>query len=57
VSRLQAGYSAVAIDGSIAIMTVFAGFLYQPLGGGVFWIMAPSALPAIFLRPKVVAAS
>ncbi|MFP5634317.1 hypothetical protein, partial [Salmonella sp. 741265118_HBA] len=25
--------------------------------GGVFWIMALVALPAIFLRPKVVAAS
>ncbi|EAS4983898.1 3-phenylpropionate MFS transporter [Salmonella enterica] len=57
VIRLQAVYSAVAMGGSIAIMTVFAGFLYQHLGGGVFWIMALVALPAIFLRPKVVAAS
>ncbi|EHG5441902.1 3-phenylpropionate MFS transporter [Salmonella enterica subsp. enterica serovar Paratyphi A] len=57
VTRLQAVYSAVAMGGSIAIMTVFAGFLYQHLGGGVFWIMALVALPAIFLRPKVVAAS
>ncbi|MEX8992753.1 MFS transporter, partial [Salmonella enterica] len=57
VIRLQAVYSAVAMGGSIAIMTVFAGFLYQYLGGGVFWIMALVALPAIFLRPKVVAAS
>ncbi|EKC5018097.1 3-phenylpropionate MFS transporter [Salmonella enterica subsp. enterica] len=57
VIRLQAVYSAVAMGGSIAIMTVFAGFLYQHLGGGVFWIMALVALPAIFLRPKVVAVS
>lgn len=35
VIRLQAVYSAVAMGGSIAIMTVFAGFLYQHLGGGV----------------------
>ncbi|SUH35730.1 3-phenylpropionate permease [Salmonella enterica subsp. enterica] len=49
---MQAVYSAVAMGGSIAIMTVFAGFLYQHLGGGVFWIMALVALPAIFLRPK-----
>lgn len=29
VIRLQAVYSAVAMGGSIAVMTVFAGFLYQ----------------------------
>ena len=51
VIRLQAVYSAVAMGGSIAIMTVFAGFLYQYLGHGVFWVVA---LPAMFLRPKVV---
>lgn len=33
VIRLQAVYSAVAMGGSIAIMTVFAGFLYQHLHG------------------------
>ena len=54
VIRLQAVYSAVAMGGSIAIMTVFAGFLYQNLGNGVFWVMALVALPAMFLRPKVV---
>ncbi|MDY6140816.1 MAG: 3-phenylpropionate MFS transporter, partial [Escherichia coli] len=36
------------------IMTVFAGFLSQYLGHGVFWVMALVALPAMFLRPKVV---
>ena len=41
--------------GSIAIMTVFAGFLYQHLGHGVFWVMALVALPAIVVRPKVAA--
>ena len=55
VIRLQAVYSAVAMGGSIAIMTVFAGYLYQNLGSGVFWVMALVALPAIVLRPKVVA--
>lgn len=54
VIRLQAVYSAVAMGGSIAVMTVFAGFLYQHLGHGVFWVMALVALPAMFLRPKVV---
>ena len=53
--RLQAVYSAVAMGGSIAIMTVFAGFLYQHLGPGVFWVMALVALPAIVVRPKVAA--
>ena len=55
VIRLQAVYSAIAMGGSIAIMTVFAGYLYQNLGSGVFWVMALVALPAIVLRPKVVA--
>ena len=55
VIRLQAVYSAVAMGGSIAIMTVFAGFLYQHLGHGVFWVMALVALPAIVVRPKVAA--
>ena len=32
VIRLQAVYSAVAMGGSIAVMTVFAGFLYQHRG-------------------------
>ena len=57
VIRLQAVYSAVAMGGSIAVMTVFAGFLYQHLGHGVFWVMALVALPAIVIRPKVAARS
>ncbi|GAB5071075.1 3-phenylpropionate MFS transporter [Citrobacter sedlakii] len=57
VIRLQAVYSAVAMGGSIAIMTVFAGFLYQHLGNGVFWVMALLALPAMALRPKVTASA
>ena len=55
VIRLQAVYSAVAMGGSIAVMTVFAGFLYQHLHQGVFWVMALVALPALVLRPKAVA--
>lgn len=57
VIRLQAVYSAIAMGGSIAIMTVFAGYLYQNMGSGVFWVMALVALPAIVLRPKVTAQS
>ncbi len=52
VIRLQAVYSAVAMGGSIAIMTVFAGFLYQHLHQGVFWVMALLTLPAMAIRPK-----
>ncbi|CCJ85684.1 3-phenylpropionate MFS transporter [Cronobacter dublinensis] len=55
VIRLQSVYSAVAMGGGIAVMTIFAGFLYQHLAGGVFWVMALVALPALFLRPKVAA--
>ncbi|PQJ02691.1 3-phenylpropionate MFS transporter [Escherichia fergusonii] len=53
VIRLQAVYSAVAMGGSIAIMTIFAGYLYQHLAGGVFWVTALLALPAMVLRPKI----
>lgn len=53
VIRLQAVYSAVAMGGSISIMTIFAGYLYQHLAGGVFWVMALLALPAMVLRPKI----
>ena len=56
VIRLQAVYSAVAMGGSIAVMTVFAGFLYQHLHQGVFWVMALVALPALVLRPKAARA-
>lgn len=55
VIRLQAVYSAIAMGGSIAVMTVFAGFLYQHLHQGVFWVMALVALPALVVRPKAVA--
>lgn len=34
-------------------MTIFAGYLYQHLAGGVFWVMALLALPAMVLRPKI----
>ncbi|WP_312457348.1 3-phenylpropionate MFS transporter [Pseudescherichia sp.] len=57
VIRLQAVYSAVAMGGSIAVMTIFAGFLFQHLHQGVFWVMALVALPAIFVRPGVAASA
>lgn len=55
VIRLQAVYSAVAMGGSIALMTIFAGFLFQHLHQGLFWVMALVAVPALFLRPKIAA--
>ncbi|VEA67277.1 Probable 3-phenylpropionic acid transporter [Serratia plymuthica] len=55
VIRLQAIYSALAMGGGIAIMTVIAGFLFEYLQGGVFWVMAAVALPALFIRPPAVA--
>lgn len=57
VIRLQAAYSALAMGGGIAIMTVIAGFLFEHLQGGVFWVMAAVALPALFIRPPAVAVS
>ena len=55
VIRLQAVYSAVATGGSIALMTMFAGFLFEHLHQGLFWIMALLVIPALFLRPNVAA--
>nr|WP_314422815.1 3-phenylpropionate MFS transporter [uncultured Erwinia sp.] len=53
VIRLQSLYSALAMGGGIAIMTMVCGVLYQHLHGGVFWVMALLVVPALFLRPKV----
>lgn len=53
VIRLQAVYSALAMGGGIAVMTMVSGFLFPHLHAGVFWVMALVAVPAIFLRPRV----
>ncbi|NHB89014.1 3-phenylpropionate MFS transporter [Photorhabdus tasmaniensis] len=55
IVRLQAAYSALAMGGGIAVMTVIAGFMYDYLHSGIFWVMAFVAFPAIFLRPQVKA--
>ncbi|WP_148875545.1 3-phenylpropionate MFS transporter [Serratia marcescens] len=57
VIQLQAVYSALAMGGGIAVMTVIAGFLFEHWQGGVFWVMAAVALPALFIRPPAVSAS
>jgi PPP family 3-phenylpropionic acid transporter len=53
VIRLQSVYSALAMGGGIAVMTMICGVLFQHLHGGVFWVMAMVVIPALFLRPKV----
>ena len=50
---LQAAYSALAMGGAIAVMTLVAGYLYEDIHGGIFYLMALIVLPALFLRPKV----
>ncbi|MCW6556041.1 3-phenylpropionate MFS transporter [Yersinia ruckeri] len=55
IIRLQSVYSALAMGGGIAVMTVISGFLFEHLQGGVFWVMALVATPALFIRPQVVA--
>ncbi|MDX7990685.1 3-phenylpropionate MFS transporter [Xenorhabdus littoralis] len=55
IIRLQATYSALAMGGGIAVMSIIAGFMYESIGSGIFWVMALVALPALFLRPKVEA--
>lgn len=57
VIRLQAVYSALAMGGGIALMTVIAGFLFEHWQGGVFWVMAAVAVPALFIRPPAVSVS
>lgn len=55
VIRLQSVYSALAMGGGIAIMTMLSGYLYQHMQGKMFWVMALVALPALFIRPKISA--
>ncbi|PHM63254.1 3-phenylpropionate MFS transporter [Xenorhabdus ishibashii] len=55
IIRLQSTYSALAMGGGIAVMSVIAGFMYEYIGSGIFWVMALVALPALFLRPNVEA--
>ncbi|MDC9605316.1 3-phenylpropionate MFS transporter [Xenorhabdus griffiniae] len=57
IIRLQATYSALAMGGGIAVMSMVAGFMYEQIGSGIFGVMALVALPALFLRPKVEAHS
>ncbi|HBC7483364.1 TPA: 3-phenylpropionate MFS transporter [Proteus mirabilis] len=56
IIRLQAVYSALAMGGSIAIMTIVSGWLYEKLPNQeylIFWLMAALTIPAMFIRPKV----
>lgn len=56
IIRLQAVYSALAMGGSIAIMTVISGWLYEKLPhqeGLIFWLMAALTIPAMFIRPNI----
>ena len=54
VIRLQSIYSALAMGGGIAVMTMICGVLFTHLQGHLFWVMALVALPALFLRPRAV---
>lgn len=56
IIRLQAVYSALAMGGSIAIMTIISGWLYEKLPNQeslIFWLMAALTIPAMLIRPKV----
>lgn len=52
VIRLQSLYSALAMGGGIAVMTMICGVLFTHLQGHLFWVMALVVLPALFLRPR-----
>ncbi|MEQ4531661.1 MAG: 3-phenylpropionate MFS transporter [Mixta sp.] len=53
VIRLQSVYSALAMGGGIAVMTMVCGVLFTHLEGKIFWVMALLVVPALFLRPRV----
>lgn len=53
VIRLQSIYSALAMGGGIAVMTMICGVLFGHLQGNIFWLMALLVVPALFLRPRV----
>ncbi len=52
IIRLQATYSALATGGGIAVMSMVAGFMYEHIDSGIFWVMALVALPALFFTAK-----
>ncbi|MGY0149928.1 3-phenylpropionate MFS transporter [Edwardsiella tarda] len=53
VIRLQAVYSALGMGGSVALMTVLAGVVYQYSSSATFYLMALLVTPVLFLRPGV----
>ncbi|AUX94423.1 3-phenylpropionate MFS transporter [Mixta gaviniae] len=55
VIRLQSVYSALAMGGGIAVMTMVCGVLFSALQGKIFWVMALLVVPALFLRPHAQA--
>ncbi|CDG88833.1 3-phenylpropionate MFS transporter [Xenorhabdus bovienii] len=55
IIHLQAIYSGLAMGGGIAFMSVIAGFLYEYMQSGIYWVMALVAFPVLFLRPKAEA--
>ncbi|EMC8778584.1 MULTISPECIES: 3-phenylpropionate MFS transporter [Providencia] len=57
---LQGVYSALATGGGLAVLTIIVGYIYERVPahhGIVFYLMALLAIPAVFIRPKVVAQS
>ena len=55
VIRMQSVYSALAMGGGIAVMTMVCGVLFNALQGKIFWVMALLVVPALFLRPRAQA--
>ncbi|WP_265692955.1 3-phenylpropionate MFS transporter [Providencia rustigianii] len=55
---LQGAYSALAMGGGLAIITIMVGYIYERVPqqhGVVFFLMAILAVPALFIRPKIEA--
>lgn len=47
---MQALYNAIALGGSVALLTIFSGWAFEEWGGQVFWVMAAMGVAALFIR-------
>lgn len=51
----QALYAALGLGITVAALMALCGLLFEPLGGGIFFIMILVVLPVFFLRLRTVA--
>ena len=47
---MQSLYNAIALGGSVALLTVFSGWAFEQWGGQVFWVMSAMGVFALLIR-------